>query len=187
MGSTAVMSSSTAVDLALLGLLAERPRAADQLVGAVKVVGGDRFTPTAAFIEGRLAHLIETGCLERQHGSDRLGTTRSGTAHLARLLRLEIDPGAALWPFCTTLKLSLLDLVAPDCRCDVIATLLGAGRRRVSQLEMAQWASCAGPIMERCLALERERGSLELRWMQDVVASESIGEGIKEGIGETIA
>jgi hypothetical protein len=36
MASTAVMSSSTAVDMALLGLLAERPRSMSELVGAVK-------------------------------------------------------------------------------------------------------------------------------------------------------
>jgi Putative AphA-like transcriptional regulator len=183
MASTAVMSSSTAVDLALLGLLAERPRLADELVGAVKVVGGDRFTPTATFIEGRLLHLIETGCLEHREG-DRLHATRAGTAHLARLLCLEVDPGAAaLWAFCTTLKLSLLDQVGAECRRAAAATLLGAGRRRASAREMAQWASCAGTVMERCLALEQEREALELRWMQDVMASE----GIREGIGETVA
>ena len=127
MASTAVMSAGTAVDLALLGLLIERPRPADELIGAVKAVGGDRFTPTAAFIEGRLAQLTETGCLERQHGSGRLCPTRAGTAQLARLLRLEVDPGAtALWAFCTTLKLSLLDLVGTECRREVVATLLGA-------------------------------------------------------------
>ena len=184
MASTAVMSSSTAVDLALLGLVAERPRPADELIGAVKVVGGDRFTPTAAFIEGRLAHLIETGCLERQHGSERLGATRSGMAHLARLLRLEVDPGAAaLWTFCTTLKLSLLDLVGAECRREVAAMLIGAGRRRASTLEMAQWAACGGVVVDRCLALEQEREALELRWLQDVMASQRL----EEGIGETVA
>jgi hypothetical protein len=48
---------------------------------------------------------------------------------------------------------------------------------------MAQWAGCDGRVMERCLALEQEREALELRWMQDVVASERIG----ERVGETIA
>ena len=188
MASTAVMSSGTAVDLALLGLLADRPRLADELIGAVKAVGGDRFTPTSAFIEGRLAHLIETGCLERQRGGERLCATRSGAAHLARLLCLEVDPGAAaLRAFCTTLKLSLLDLVGAECRRAVVATLLGAGRRRVSALEMAQWADCGGLVMERCLALEQEREALELRWLQDVMASERIGEGIREGIGASAA
>ncbi len=186
MASTAVMSSSTAVDLALLGLLAERPRLAHELVGAVKIVGGDRFTPTSAFIEGRLAHLIETGCIERQRG-ERLHATRAGTAHLARLLCLEVDPGAALRAFCTTLKLSLLDLVGTECRREVVATLLGAGRRRVSALEMAQWEERGGPVIERCLALEQEREALELRWLQDVMASERIGEGIREGIGASAA
>jgi hypothetical protein len=179
MASTAVMSSSTAVDLALLGLLAERPRLADELIGAVKIIGRDRFTPTAAFIEGRLAHLIDTGCLERQRGGERLSATRPGAAHLARLLRLEVDPGAAvLWAFCTTLKLSLLDRVGAECRREVVATLLGAGRRRASALEMAQWAECGGPVMERCLALEQEREALELRWLQDVMASAGLGEAI---------
>ena len=122
---TAVMSSSTAVDLALLGLLVERPRRLDELIGAVKVVGGDRFTPTAAFIEGRVAHLLGVGCIERH--AERLSPTRAGTAHLARLLCLEVDPGAAaLWSFCTTLKLSLLDLVG-DARCVLVG-------------EAAQWA-----------------------------------------------
>ena len=188
MTSTAVMSSSAAVDLALLGLLAERPRLADELIGAVKVVGGDRFTPTAAFIEGRVAHLIETGRLERQHGGERLGATRSGMAHLARLLRLELDPAtAALRAFCTTLKLSLLALVGAECRREVVATLLDAGRRRASALEMAQWADCGGLVMERCLALEQEREALELRWLQEVMASEGIGQGTGEAIGATAA
>jgi Putative AphA-like transcriptional regulator len=140
MNSTVVMSSSTAVDLALLGLLAERARSLDELVGGVKVMGGDRFTPTSAFIAGRVADLIATGCVERQPDSDRVGATRAGTAHLARLLCLEIDPGAAaLWAFCTTLKLSLLHQVRAECRRAVVATLLGAGRRRASALEMTQW------------------------------------------------
>jgi Putative AphA-like transcriptional regulator len=181
MASTAVMSSDAAVDLALLGLVAERPRLADELVGAVKLVGGDRFTPTAAFIEGRVAHLVETGCLERRHDADHLGATRSGKAHLARLLCLEVDPGAAgLWAFCTTLKLSLLDLVGAECRREAVATLLDAGRRRAGALEMAQWTGCCGPVMERCLALEQAREALELRWMQDVMAEAAMGERIGE-------
>ena len=66
MASTAVMSSSTAVDLALLGLLAERPRLADELVGAVKVVGGDRLHAHRRLHRGPpVLHLIETGCLGR--------------------------------------------------------------------------------------------------------------------------
>jgi hypothetical protein len=176
MNSTIVMSSSTAVELALLGLLAERARSLDELVGAVKVMGGDRFTPTSAFIEGRLTGLIETGCIEGQSGSERLCATRAGTAQLARLLCLEIDPGAAaLWAFCTTLKLSLLDQVRAECRRTVVATLLGAGRRRASALEMTQWTGCDGRVMERCLALEQEREALELRWLQDVTAAERMG------------
>jgi DNA-binding PadR family transcriptional regulator len=191
MASTAEMSSSTVVDLALLGLLAERPRLAHDLVGAVKIVGGDRFTPTSAFIEGRLAYLAETGCIERQRGEhqqgERLHATRAGTAHLARLLCLEVDPAAALRAFCTTLKLSLLDLVGTECRREVVETLLCAGRRRLSALEMAQWEERGGPVIERCLALEQEREALELRWLQDVMASEQTGEGIREGIGASAA
>jgi len=184
MASTVAMSSGTAVDLALLGLLAERPRSMGELIGAVKLVGGDRFTPTAAFIEGRVAQLVETGCLEWQHDRDLLCATRAGRAHLTRLLCLELDPGAAsLWGFCTTLKLSLLDAASAECRREVVSSLLGSGRRRASQLEVAQWAACACPMMERYLALEQEREALELRWIQDVMASEGIG----EGIGETVA
>jgi Putative AphA-like transcriptional regulator len=183
MVSTAVMSSGTAVDLALLGLVAERPRPADELVGAVKLVGGDRFTPTAAFIEGRVAHLLEAGCVERRHDADHLCATRSGKAHLARLLCLEVDPGAAgLWAFCTTLKLSLLDLVGAECRREAVATLLDSRRRRASALEMAQWTGCCGPVMERCLALEQAREALELRWMQDAMAAAAMGERIDETI-----
>jgi hypothetical protein len=52
MASTAVMSADTAVDLALLGLLAERPRSLHELVGCIKLVGGDRFTPTSALHRG---------------------------------------------------------------------------------------------------------------------------------------
>jgi hypothetical protein len=178
MTSTAAMSSGAAVELALLGLVAERPRAPDELIGSVKMVGGDRFTPTSDFIEGRLAHLIETGCLEPQQG-ELLCATRAGTARLAGLLCLEVDPSApALRAFCTTLKLSLLDLVGPECRREAVATLLGVGRRRASALKMAQWAEFTGPVVERCLALEQEREALELRWLQGVTASESIAEGI---------
>jgi hypothetical protein len=135
-------------NLALLGLVAERPRPADELVGAVKLVGGDRFTPTAAFIEGRVAHLVE--------------------------------PAAGLWSFCTTLKLSLLDLVGAECRHEAVATLLDGGRRRASALEMAQWTGCCGPVMERCLALEQARDALALRWMQDAMAAAAMGERIDE-------
>ena len=187
MASTAVMSSSTAVDLALLGLLAERPRLAHELVGAVKIVGGDRFTPTSAFIEGRLAHLIEAGCIERQRRrAPACDARRHGPSGAAALPRGR-SGRAALRAFCTTLKLSLLDLVGTECRREVVATLLGAGRRRVSALEMAQWEERGGPVIERCLALEQEREALELRWMQDVMASEQTGEGIREGIGASAA
>ena len=64
-----------------------------------------------------------------------------------------------------------------------MTTLLGAGRRRADALEMARWAGCDGLVIERCLALEQEREALELRWMQEVMASQRI----VEGIGETIA
>ena len=69
----------------------------------------------------------------------------------------------------------------------MVATLLGAGRRRVSALEMAQWEERGGPVIERCLALEQEREALELRWLQDVMASQQTGEGIREGIGASAA
>jgi len=176
MASTAVMSSDTAVDLALLGLLAERPRSLAELVGCIKLVGGDRFTPTSAFIEGRVAHLIELDCIEPQDGSDRLSATPCGSAHLMRLLRLEVDPRAAtLRAFCTTLKFCLLDLVGAECRREVVSTLIAAGRRRADQLELAQWASCACPMMERYLAMEQKREALELRWMQDLMEAEGMG------------
>jgi hypothetical protein len=81
MASTAVMSSNGAVDLALLGLLAEGPRSRRELVGSIKVVGGDRFTPTSAFIEGRVADLVESGHLEPQRHGDESCATPSGTAH----------------------------------------------------------------------------------------------------------
>ena len=58
MASTTMMGAGPAVDMAVLGLLSERPRPVEELVGAVKAVGGERFTPTAAFIEGRLAQLL---------------------------------------------------------------------------------------------------------------------------------
>jgi Putative AphA-like transcriptional regulator len=178
--STTTMSSSAAVDLALLGLLAERARPIEELIDAVKRMAGERFTPTAAFVEGRAAHLIETGCIERR--GERLAATRCGTAGLARLLCLAVDPASALWPFCATLKLSLLDLVGADCRRESVATLLDAGRRRASALEMAQWVG-GGPVIERCLALEQEREALELRWLQEVTAAQRRG----EGIGATLA
>ena len=193
MASTTMIGADAAVDMAVLGLLSERPRPVEELVGAVKAVGGERFTPTAAFIEGRLAQLLEAGCLERQHEGERqhggerqyerqyeqLRTTRFGAAHLARLLCLEVDPGAAaLAAFCTTLKLSLLDLVGPESRREVVASLLQTGRRRASALRMARWADGADPVVQRCLALEREREAHELRWLQEVMASARSGEGI---------
>ena len=141
MVASTTMSSSAAVDLALLGLLAERARPLEELIEAVKRMGGGRFTPTAAFVEGRAAHLIETGCIERR------------------------------------------DLVGADCRRESVATLVDAGRRRASALEMAQWAGGGGPVIERCLALEQEREALELRWLQEVTAAQRRG----EGIGATLA
>jgi hypothetical protein len=146
-------------NLALLGLVAERPRPADELVGAVKLVGGDRFTPTAAFIEGRVAHLVETGCLERRHDADHPGATRSGKAHLAWLLCLEVDPGAAgLWSF------------------------RAAGRRTAPRERAGDGAvdRLLCTVMERCLALEQAREALELRWMQDAMAAAAMGERIDE-------
>jgi DNA-binding PadR family transcriptional regulator len=176
-GLTAVMDSRAAVELALLGLVAERPRLAVELIDAVKLLGGERFTPTASFIDGRLEHLLETGCLEREEGGERLCATRAGLAQLAQLLRLDVEPSSAiLWAFCTTLKLSLLDLAGPDCRREAIASLLGAGRRRAGALETAQGSARGGSVVERCLALEQQREALKLRWLHDVTAA-------AEGIG----
>lgn len=105
--------------------------------------------------------------------------TPSGTAHRTRLLRQEIDPGAAtLRAVCTTLKLSLLNQVDAECRREVLGSLIGAGQRRAGQLEMAQCADRGGSMMERCLALEQQRAAIELRRMQDVMAAEGIGETI---------
>ncbi|MGH6915043.1 MAG: hypothetical protein ACREH3_15230 [Geminicoccales bacterium] len=176
MAVASVISSNTAVDLAVLGLLAERPRSLHQLIDCIKLVGGDRFTPTCAFIEARVASLIDAGCVEPQAGGDRLSATPGGTAHLLRLLRLEIDPGSAtLRTFCTTLKFCLLDLVGADCRREVAAALVAAGRRRVDRLELEAWASGACPMTERYLALEQRREALELRWMEEVMPSEGRG------------
>jgi hypothetical protein len=77
-----------------------------------------------------------------------------------------------------TLKFCLLGLVGTECRREVVATMIGAGRRRADQLETAQWAGCECPMMERYLALEQKREALELRWMQDLVAAEGIGETV---------
>jgi len=177
MASTAVMNSNGAVDLALLGLLAEAPRSRRELIGTIKVVGGDGFTPTSAFIEGRIADLIESGYLEPEAHGELLCATAPGTDHLTRLLRQEIDPGAAtLRGFCTTLKLSLLNRVGAECRHEVLASLMAAGQRRADQLETARWADRGGSMTERCLALEQQRAAVELRWMRDVLAAEGIGE-----------
>ncbi|MEM7021367.1 MAG: hypothetical protein AAF637_02115 [Pseudomonadota bacterium] len=179
MATMAVMSSDSAVDLALLGLLAERPRFASHLVNSVKQVGGDRFTPTAAFVEGRVAHLLGRGFVEPADSGERLRVTAAGDVQLSRLLCLEIDPTAVtLQAFCITLKLSLLHLVGTECRREAVDTLVRAGRRRADRLELAQWSASDGALMERYMALEQAREALELRWMQDAMASEGFGETV---------
>jgi len=131
MATNVVMSSSTAVDLALLGLLVERPCPVQDLVVSIKMVSGDHFTPTAEFIAGRMAHLIQSDHLAAQ--GERLTVTPPGRVHLRRLLRLDIDPRvAALRGFGTTLNVCLLDVVGLACRREVAAGLVAAGRRRAA-------------------------------------------------------
>ena len=77
---------------------------------------------------------------------------------------------------------SSISRTAWNSRLSSTPTLLGAGRRRASALEMTQWAACEGRVMERCLELEQEREALELRWLQDIAAAERIGEGALDAL-----
>jgi hypothetical protein len=177
MSSEAALTSTTLVDLALLGLLTDRARRGAVIIQAVRALGGDHFRPTAAFVEDRLVALIGQGFVTAGERDDDLYLSADGPAHLIRLLRLELDPGASvLQAFCMSLKLCLLDLVGPEARGEIAGALCRSRDCCPMSRDCRPPHDC--PRMRRYLAIEERRLAHERRWLDDMLIEEGIVDAI---------
>lgn len=167
------LGSKTLVDLALLGLLSDQRQPLPVLISLVKRAGGDRFTPTAMFIEERLLALITHGSVEVSSTDDQLCVTSAGLAQITRLLRLELDPTAAnLRSFCATLKLCLLDLVDSNTRDEIVHMICTSRRCCPAQGDASDLPTC--PMMTRYLVIEGKRQAHEEHWFDEINLEEGI-------------
>ena len=177
MRSEALLNSTTLVDLALIGLLTDRARRGAVLIQAVRALGGDRFKPTADFVEDRLIALIGQGFVTVGERGDELCLSPDGPAHLIRLLRLELDPGASvLQAFCVSLKLCFLDLVGPEARGDIAGALCRSRACCPMSRDCCPPDDC--PRLRRYLAIEERRLAHERRWLDDMLIEEGIVDAI---------
>ena len=173
MSDNKVLNSKTLVDLALLGFLSGGAQTASALIAGIKRAGGDHFTPTADFIRDRLIGLAGRGHVEVAGGGDALVATADGRDQILRLLRLELDPTAAvLRTVCTTLKLCLLDLVDGETRGEIISTLCCSRDCCPIPESAAALTNC--PLMTRYLTIEQKRQAREKRFWQDTLLEEGL-------------
>jgi DNA-binding PadR family transcriptional regulator len=166
------LSPDAVLDLAVLGLLSERPRTAAEVVAIIKRLGGARFQPTSDVIAGRMATLIEAGLLhalpDELAGEARWQPAPSGRAHVQRLLmRPSAAPVNALAAVCACLKICFLELLEPEARDAVLDDLMAAHRRALRQAQGAlSGCPCRCFFVQRHLAREVERWESELIWLE---------------------
>lgn len=118
---------------------------------------------------------------QRAHASaassfDDAGTleiTAAGRIQVMRLLRLELDPSAAvLRTVCATMKLCLLDLVDAETRGEIICTLWCSRDGCPTSASPQELTAC--PLMTRYLAIEQKRRAEEKRFWQDTLLEEGL-------------
>ena len=168
MGDDEVLNSKTLVDLALLGFLSGGPETVSVLIDRIKRAGGDQFSPTADFVRDRLLSLVSRDHVEISGAGDELKATPGGRRQIARLLRLEVDPSAAvLRTVCATLKLCLLDLVDHEIRDEIVRSLCWARDCCPTPISAAELTAC--PVMTRYLTIEQKRRAEEKRFWQETL------------------
>lgn len=173
MSDNEVLNSKTLVDLALLGFVSDQVQTASVLIVRIKEAGGDHLTPTADFVRERMAGLVSKGHVEVGGDGDQLIATPDGRDQILRLLRLELDPTAAvLRTVCTTLKLCLLDLVDEGTRAEIVSTLCCSWDCCPTPLPAAALPTC--PLMTRYLTIEQKRQAEENRFWQDTLLEEGL-------------
>jgi DNA-binding PadR family transcriptional regulator len=167
-----VLSPSNLLDLAVLGILSERPRSATEVIALIKRLGGARFQPTSDVIAGRMGAMVEAGLLTSRSddvaGEVRWQPAPSGRAHVQRLLMSpSAAPVNALAAVCACLKICFLELLEPDARDAVLDDLLAAHRRALLQAQGAlSGCPCRCLFVQRHLAREVERWESELIWLE---------------------
>ena len=173
MSGNEILNSKTLVDLALLGFLSAGSKTSSVLIARIKRAGGDHFTPTADFIRDRLIGLVSKGHVEVARDGEGLIATPGGRDQILRLLRLELDPTAAvLRTVCTTLKLCLLDLVDDQTRAEIVSTLCCSRDCCPTQPSDTALTNC--PLMARYLTIEQKRQAQEKRFWQDTLLEEGL-------------
>lgn len=162
------MTPSNILDLAILGVLSEGAASSETVTRIVKQLGAPGFTPTAEVIEARIADLLHHGRLA--HARAGLVLTSLGQGAIVDLLRVRgPSPAQVLGAVCHTLKVCLLDLVAPEVRREVVDDLIEAHRRELDRARGAlACCPCRCRFVEQCLARDVARWESEISWLESI-------------------
>jgi hypothetical protein len=172
------MSPSDIIDLAILGVLSEGPASVTTVTRVVKRLGQPRFAPTSEVVMTRIERLIARGRIAATPDAcDELMLTERGCSAVAELLRRAgPSPAEALGGVCQTLRVCLLDMVAPDLRRDIVDDMIEAHRRELDRaMEALARCPCRCRFVERCIARDVERWEAEISWLE-AIANDLVAE-----------
>ena len=171
------MRACDVIDLAILGILSEGPIPAPTVVRAVKQVGLPRLMPTSEVVEGRIGRLLAEGRVAVAEVEGELVLTEHGCGAIADLLRAAgPSPAEALGAVCQTLRICLLDRVAPEVRQEIVADMIHAHRRERDRARRALTrCPCRCRFVERCLARDVERWDAEIGWLETIAEDAALG------------
>jgi hypothetical protein len=165
------MSPSDVIDLAILGVLSEGPASVPTLTRVVKRLGQPRFAPTSEVVVTRIERLLARSRIARTPDAcDELMLTERGCAAVADLLRgAGPSPAEALGAVCQTLRVCLLDMVAPDLQRDIVVDMIQAHRlERDRAVRALACCPCRCRFVERYLARDVERWEAEISWLETI-------------------
>lgn len=165
------MSPSNAVDLAILGVLSEGPTSVTTLTRVVEQLGQPRFAPTSEVVMTRIEQLGARGRIAATPDAcDELMLTEHGCAAIAELLRsADPSPAETLGAVCQTLRVCLLDMVAPEARGDIVGDMIQAHRlERDSAVRALACCPCRCRLVQRYLARDVERWEAEISWLETI-------------------
>lgn len=172
------MNTSDVIDLAILGVLSEGPTSAATLTRVVRQIGVPRLAPTREVVESRIERLLSNGRIEGTlDAAGELLLTERGCDAVAQLIRSAgPSPAEALGAVCQTLRVCLLDLVAPEVRRGIVDDMIHAHHReRDRALRALAGCPCRCRFVERCLARDVERWEAEIDWLE-AIADDAVAE-----------
>jgi DNA-binding PadR family transcriptional regulator len=165
------MSPTDVIDLAILGVLSEGPASVTTLTRVIKQLGQPRFAPTSEVVMNRIERLCAQGRIEATPDTfDELMVTERGRAAVADLLRgAAPSPAETLGAVCQTLRVCLLDMVAPEARGDIVDDMIQAHRlERDRAVRALACCPCRCRLVQRYLARDVERWETEISWLEAI-------------------